>query len=319
MGDADDEDYYYLKMDHEHLKTTEIMNYIMLNSYYVNDFSTNELNRIISYSGFNKTRCLSLLEEFTKEELEAMIDKFDTEQANYNKKKKPSIDILPIMIKKEIIKRKFINVNFPKLNGNAITHERAWEFLTNLSSIVDIRELLLNHDHQKLMKKVKDINVKDNKKINDLCDNFFQERIKKIREVIQKAGSIEDNDHYFLKHNDHGLEIKSYNLTGFPSINYSSYGIKNSIIGDLSKFESCFFKINDNLKSYMLKFLDIFSVAKLGLVNKKFYKFAYKQFDLEKLAKSTCVAIFKTSKIYNNDNKLLKNTFSNYLSMLVNR
>ena len=270
---ADDEDYYYLKQEMEKSKMSEIMNYLLVNSYHVNEYSTYELNKIIAFSGFNQTRAFSFLEKFTKDELFEKIDKHDVEHQIVNNEVKNKDITITNVPKTQIIKHKIVSFNsqsklnlnnsykFQNIKNIGLTHEKAWEFLSQVSSVVDIRELLLNHDHQKLMKKVKGLNIKDNKKINDICDNFFQEKIKKIKEMIFKASTVEDNDHYFLKNNDHGLEIKTSHFTCFPSVNY-----KNTLLGNLSKFESCFFSVNDNLKSYMLKFLDIFSIAKLGLV-----------------------------------------------------
>lgn len=314
----EDEDYYYLKQDMKEFKLNEIMNFLLQNSYQVNNYSTNDLHRIITYSGLNKKKSMTLLEDFTKEQLVEMINKFYTEQENNKKTEEKMNIIIPL---KKVVKNKVIKwCQCPGEKYDAqLTHEKAWEFLPLLSNVIDLRDILLNHDHQKLFKKIKAINVKDNKKINELLDNYFQDKLKKVKELVLKSSCIEDNDHYFLKNSDHGLDLKATSLTGFPFINYNIYGFKNFISGDLSKFETYFFGISDNLKTYMLKFLDIFSIAKLGLVNKKFYKFTYKKFPMDKLTKSNCVAIFKNSKIYYNDNTLLKNSYSTFLSMFFNR
>lgn len=304
------------------VKLNEVMNYILQNSYGVNDYSTNELNRIIIFSGYNKVKCMGLIEEMTKEELMGLVEKWDADQ------EKSALARLKVedegsKVKKKKVKTKEIIVSNLQNSSDKleekISHEKCWEFIHYSPNIVDIKDLLLNHDHLKMLREAKKIKNKDNKQINDFFDTFFQNRLKKIKELITRSVNIDDNDFHFLSTCDHGLDIKNRVFKGIPTINYNAFNIKIQIPNDADKLEQNMNRLPDGLKSYLLKYLDIFSIGKLGLANKSFHNLVYKNFDLESLARSNCIAIFKNSQLYENNKRSLENTFSNYLDMLCYR
>ena len=82
-----------------------------------------------------------------------------------------------------------------------------------------------------------------------------------------------------------------------------------------NKFKIC----STYIKILILDFCDIFSVGKLGLVNKFMNNFIYKNYHLEKISNNYCIAIFKNSNLYINQKDKIIKEYNNYLNMLKKR
>lgn len=290
------------QMKKEKLMTGEIMNYLYNFCSNIELYSTFELERIISYTNFNPQKTMNLVESFAKEEIMKMIEEYDL-KVGIPKKNSNSNQINPVQQKNHIIK-----LSIFQHNHGFTSSEEAWNFLHSNVNIIDMKDLLHSYDQYKLISNAKSkIKDKNSYKLDEYFESFDREREKKFHEVFR--ANLEDNDIKFMAADDtyHNYEVKSQ---------------KKNLIEqnqDLTGFYGSFFSSPDIVKSTIMEFCDIFSIGKLGLVNKKLNEYVYKKFKLEQIAKTYCLSIFKHSGTYVNDQKILNSLYKNYMSMFTNR
>ena len=197
-------------------------------------------------------------------------------------------------------------IDYKNINLSSLDSDLAWNFLYKTQNIIDLQDVLITYNQHKLInnvfKKVKD---KDCKKMVDYFEKFEKERERKYKEIFK--GNLEDNDLIYLQTEEYVLDYK------LPvKIDLSQK------INDYSNFSELFEKLNSDLKSYIMNFLDIQSVGKFSICNKSFYQFISKKYNYEKLAKFYCLLIFKNTNIYVNEEKDLK-IYRNYFEMFRKR
>jgi hypothetical protein len=94
---------------------------------------------------------------------------------------------------------------------------------------------------------------------------------------------------------------------------------ENLMKSDMSKFLPFFSNSGNFVKNHIFEYLDIFSIGKFGFCNKELYNFIYKKFNLDKISKNYCLAIFKNSSLYLNDQEKIKQKYKNYYEMFKKR
>lgn len=191
-------------------------------------------------------------------------------------------------------------VSFKSLNLSLLDNDHVWHFLHKTQNIIDLQDILLTYDHHKLINKAKsNVKDRDSKKIVDYFEKYYKERERKYREIFK--GNLEDNDLIFLETEEY---IKEYKIPSKP--------VQKS--ADYSKFPKLFELLTSGLKSHLLNFLDIQSVAHFSMCSSELYNFVKKKYSYEKLAKFYCLMLFKNNNIYQNDEKALK-VYRNYFEM----
>jgi hypothetical protein len=322
------------KEDKELFIRNQIINFLYYEFDLIDIYSTNDIERIISYCKYNKEKVLSVLETYTRDELMKILDDKDLENLKRSQSEKYNYDIdINIKQQKKIInyyiklykednKRENENENkkiheheyeneyqnkYNNINSNNYI-ENPWDFISKNVHLIDMKDLMNNYDEHKLIQKANTtVKDKDVKKIEEFYKKFYEEREQKMREIF--TASLEDNDILYL-HEDEMITYQ-YEKNLEKKMNENNY--KGNIKSFNDKFRSC----STYLKIQILDFCDIFSVGKFGLVNKNFYEFVYKHYHFEKISKNYCMAIFKNSNLYINQAE--KIDFKNYFMMLKNR
>jgi hypothetical protein len=298
-----------VEREREKFLTNQIINYLYFECSNIDLYSTNELERIISFSGFNKSKTLSLIENYTKEEIMKMIEVYSIHHSSdaLQKARSENLNNMSHQIaqikKKEVFyvyMRKFLNHannNYNKmhlsedkestikenmLNVKEIGFQKAWNFLNASVNLIDLKDLLNAYDHHKLINKAKTIvKDKDNKKLNDYFEKYQESREKKFREVFR--ANFEDNDLKFLE----GDKLAEQEMQRKLKKNLMNNITEGLLKSDLSKFSNLFHAQNhDLIRSNILHFLDIFSLGKLSMVNKSYREYVIKKFPLELTAKN---------------------------------
>jgi hypothetical protein len=288
--------------DKEKFLTQQIMNYLFSEWPNIELFSTNDLERIIKYCNFNKSATISLLETYSQETIMKMIEDFNIKQTIKNNQNKYAI-----ATNVKIQKKENFYIQMTKVNPADLSNEQVWDFISKNVNIVDLRDLLHNYDHMKLINKAKkEVKDKDSRKFSEYFEKFYENREKKYTELFKAC--LEDNDMMFLTNtNDYGQYFKQKKKKdNFGKI-------------DPNMFMDLFTGSSEYVKSNILDFLDIFSVGKLGLVNKYLSRFVFKKYDLESVAKKYSVGIFKNTNIYVNDKDRINSLYKSYLSMFSKR
>lgn len=86
---------------------------------------------------------------------------------------------------------------------------------------------------------------------------------------------------------------------------------------DFTQFFSLLNKSNSPIKQSILEFCDIYTLARIGLVNKKFYNFIFKFCNLTESIENLSEAIFKWSGLYKEYEKKLKDVYAgSHLNMI---
>ena len=197
-------------------------------------------------------------------------------------------------------------IGYKNINLSLLDSEIAWNFLNKTQNIIDLQDFLLTYDHQKLINKAKKtVKDKDCKKIETFFEKFYKERERKYREIFK--GNLEDNDLIFLETEEYALDYKLP-----PKLEIS---IKAQ---DYWRFPKLFEKLNNNLKSHLMNFLDLQTVGKFSMCNKAIHQFVTTKYNFEKLAKFYCLMIFKNTNLYINVEKELK-LYKNYFEMYKKR
>jgi hypothetical protein len=288
--------------DKEKFLTTQIMNYLFTEWPNIDLFSTNDLERIIAFCNFNRAATINLLESYSQETIMKMIEEYNIKQTvkrNHNQ--------YAIATNVKISKKENFYVQMTKNNPNDLTKEQVWDFISKNVNVVDMRELLNSYDHMKLINKAKkETKGADSKKFSEYFEKFYENREKKYTELFKAC--LEDNDIQFL------INTQEYE-------NHFKNKKKKENFGkiDPAAFYGLFTSSSEYVKSNVLDFLDIFTVGRLGLVNKILNNYVYKRYDLENVAKKYCVSIFKNTNIYVNDKSTINTLYKNYFSMIKNR
>lgn len=285
------------KEDKETFIRNQIINFLYYEYDMIDIYSTNDIERIISYCKYNKEKVLSILETYTRDELIKTLDDKDLENLKRSQSEKYDLDI-PLATPKKTINY-YLN-QYEKNNS-----ENPWDFISNNVHLIDMKDLMNNYDEHKLIQKAnKTVKDKDVKKIDEFYKKFYEDREQKMREIFQ--ASLEDNDILYLKEDD--LITHQYKKNLEKKVN--EYTLKGDINTFSDKFRSC----STYLKIQILDFCDIFSVGRFGLVNKNFNEFTNNHYHFEKISKNYCMAIFKNSNLYINQSE--KIDYKNYFTML---
>lgn len=239
-----------------------------------------------------------MIENKTKEEIFKLIEEVD--------KLKSLTSLNKIIIPYEDVK-KFKSVyliGYKNVNLSLLEHDYVWNFIHKTQNLIDLQDFLLTYDHHKLINNAKiSVKDKDSKKIENYFEKFYLQREKKYKEIFR--GNLEDNDLIFLEFDENTLDYKSYQKEKVSTKDYS-------------KFPVLFDNLSTHLKSHFLNFLDINTVGRFSMANKKLYNFVNKTYNIEKLAKFYCLMIYKNHNLYKNDEKGLK-LYKNYFEMYKKR
>jgi F-box only protein C-terminal region len=122
---------------------------------------------------------------------------------------------------------------------------------------------------------------------------------------------LEDNDILYLQDDELINDQMIKNLKK----KQNELNIKGELNSVYKKFCSC----STYLKINILDFCDVFSVGKFGLVNKFLYEFIFKNYHFEKISKQYCMAIFKNSNLYINQQDKIFIEYKTYFTMLKQR
>jgi hypothetical protein len=308
-----DNEYLYNK---EKYLTNDIMNYLYFEYRHgVDLFSTNELERIIIFSGYKKHKTVALLENHSKEDILKMIEEYNL---NILRKSKSAIvsnsmhDKYELKLMKEVHK---VEIKNKEVSGTKFNDSDAWGFLNTPSvNVIDLKDLLQSFDHHKLIKNAKKIvKDKDNYKLHEYFEKYYENREKKFKEIFK--ANLEENDIKFLIGDQYMenelLKKQKKNMSQNISVNLSK--------SDLTKFSYYFFTSGDVIKNSILEFLDLSSIGKLGQCDRKLYNYIYRTYNIERIARNFCVGIFKNTNLYTNDQNKIKEQYRNYISMYFKR
>lgn len=296
------------KADKESYITNQIINYLYYEFHMIDIYSTNDLERIISFCCFNKQKVLQMLENYTRDELLKKCDEKDLEVLKKSQSEKY------IQEKTEIIPEKKLNyyIKFEDSENNSTITKplKEWNFINRNVQLIDMKDLINNYDDHKLISKAKKfVKDKDLNKLDDYFKKYYEMREQKMREIFQ--ANLEDNDIKYLQDDEMINDQFNKNLKK----KHSEINLKGDIKNFYTKFKSC----STFLKISILDFCDIFSIGKFGLANKYLKEFVYKHYHFEKISKNYCIAIFKNSNLYiNQQGKILKE-YKNYFTMLKQR
>jgi hypothetical protein len=286
----------------EKFLTQQIMNYLFTEWPNIDLFSTNDLERIITYCNFNKTATISLLENYSQETIMKMIEDYDIKQTI---KKNQGLYSIATHVKAPLKENFYVQMT--RVKPSELTREQVWEFISAKVNIVDLRDLLHSYDHMKLINKAKkEIKDKDSKKFSEYFEKFYENREKKCAELFK--ASLEDNDMQFLRNT---CEYEHYFKGKKKKENYGKV--------DPKLFLDCFRNSSDYVRTNILDFLDIFSVGKISMVNKYLYQFVNSKYDLEGVAKKYCAAVFRNTNIYVNDKQRINSLYKTYMNMWITR
>ncbi len=296
------------KADKESYITNQIINFLYYEFHMIDIYSTNDLERIISFCSFNKQKVLQILETYTRDELLKKCDERDldilkkSQSEKYNQGKSEQIPQKKINF---YIKSEDLDKN--QTNPNPV---KEWNFVNRNVQLIDMKDLINNYDDHKLISKAKKfVKDKDLNKIDDYFKKYYDMREQKMREIFQ--ANLEDNDIKYL-HDDEMINDQ-FNK------NLKKKSLEINLKGDIKSFYSKFKSCSTYLKISILDFCDIFSVGKFGLVNKYLSQFVYDYYHFEKISKNYCIAVFKNSNLYiNQQDKILKE-YKNYFKMLKQR
>lgn len=311
--------------DKQRYLINEIMNFLYYECSQIDLYSTNELERIIIFSGYNKQKTYSLIENNTKDEIFKMIEDSDLKSFNL-KKTKSNQDVnnsqinVNSQLNNQIQNRKEINRlgikrNYFEEEEDPYTIQiKVWSFIKPSVNLVDLKDLLRAYDHIKLISRArKECKDRDNYKINEYFEKFYESREKKLKEIFK--ANLEDNDIDFIGGDEKFKEYELKRQKRKIMMNLTD----NLLKSDLSKFYPLFLNSNQFVKTNILEYLDIFSIGKLGLVTKPLYSFIFNKFNLDRIAKKYCLSIFKNTNLYINEQSMLKDKYKSYMSMLVCR
>ena len=178
--------------------SNQIMNYLYFEYANIDLFSINELESLISYSGYNKQKTLYYLEKYSKEELIKII-----EDANLNfLKKSKSYEIDPKslnLISDFKLKKEKLSIGSRHLvyiNDEKIQTEFVWNFINSYVNIIDLKDMINSFDHYKVIQKAKSsVKDKDNYKLNEYFEKYAESRERKFKELFKR--NLEDNDLQF--------------------------------------------------------------------------------------------------------------------------
>jgi hypothetical protein len=313
------EEEYYLK-EKQKYALHQIMNDIYYECHNIDLYSINELERIISFSLFDKRKVINFIENYNKEEIMKQIEEYDIKCTISKPNKGKEIMTLTtpplILPKKEVLQ--IIIKKFPSPNSEDqhLCHEQCWSFISNNVNVIDMQDFLHSYDHHKLINKAKTIiKDKDTYKLNEYFEKFYENREKKFKELFR--ANLEDNDIKFIDGDEKFMDyvIKKNKKTFMNNI--SENLIKNP--NSLMKFSKFYDNIGDFAKEQIYEYLDIFSLGKFGLTDKKMFHHIFKKYGLEKIAKNYCLSIFRNTGTYLNDQDKLKDSYKNYMSMLIYR
>lgn len=173
-----------------------------------------------------------------------------------------------------------------------------FDFISQVFNLIDIRDQIIYFDNNKIIDKVKDlIKNKDNATVYKLFSIHAAKYEKKMAALFDKQTKIEKNDWPFLMRSEKMHKIS-----------------KQVVDGLLYKL---LISSNKLVKNNCLSFLDIFSVGNLALASKKCNTMV-SNYNIEKVAKRYCKAIFENSNLYENKkSKLVK--YSSFLNMFSQR
>jgi len=296
------------KTDKESYITNQIINFLYYEFHMIDVYSTNDLERIISYCSFNKQKVLQMLETYTRDEILKKCDEKDLEVLKKSQSEK--YDQIKDEIKPEKKLNFYLKSEDKEMSSINPSPNSQWAFVTRNVNLIDMKDLINNYDDHKLISKAKKfVKDKDLNKIDEYFKKYYEMREQKMRKIFQ--ANLEDNDIKYL----HDDELINDQINKNLKKKYMELNFKEGFQTFYPKFKSC----STYLKISILDFCDIFSVGKFGLVNKYLNNFIFKHYHFEKISKNYCIAIFKNSNLYiNQQDKILKE-FKNYFSMLKQR
>lgn len=195
---------------------------------------------------------------------------------------------------KKIFQLKINNINLSQTN-----HVSVWKFLKNKKlNIFDMKDIYNKQEIGKI------INKKE----------LFTTEIDILNYTLNEK-FLENNDIKFLE------SMTNLNILGNKNKRRNSIKIINDQPEtkhiDWTQFFELLNSSNSFIKKCVLDFCDIYTLTRIGLVNKKFYKFIFSYCNLTESTKMLCEAIFKDSGLFKNyEHELIKVYGNSHLNMI---
>ena len=306
-------------------KENDLMNIVYIEKKYIFDFySIYDLKSLFAFANYDKNKIFSLLDNYSREEnmnliTENSINKITENNLNSNRKEKNKTNII-----KYIIVSKTMNElkEEEKINENEET-TFIWKFLNHPGiNLIDIKDALNSFDKNKLYNKIKtELKNSKNKYANNktlfnaaVNEELSKQLEKKENEIFSSyIYNFESNDIYYLKRTGEWDYYKN------KSKHNNKQKTKNQEIIEKTLY-SKIIEIPANQRSVIFSFLDIFTLGKFGLCNKKLYELIYKEYNLNLFkAKIYIAAIFANSKLYEINLKKIKSEYNNSFMKMLNK
>ncbi len=189
---------------------------------------------------------------------------------------------------------KVINIDYTKNPGAS----DVFKFLDNPKlQVLDIKDMYNSSDLLKFSKKKELYETEI-----DVFNFTFAEKL------------LEENDFRFLE------SLTNLSISGKGARRKSIKICDDSLATrniDFTRFFSLLNKSNSPVKQCILEFCDIYTLTRIGLVNKNFYNFIFKFCNLTENIENLCEAIFKWSNLYKDYEKKLKDVYAgSHLNMI---
>lgn len=284
-----------------------IINTLFIEKKYIFEFySTDELRRIFTYANNDISKINYLLENYTKEDLmkkmyedtrkEEELQQKKIREENERKLKKPK--------KKKISK---VAEHLPhNLSPNPSS---SFEFIKN-ANLIDIKDALNTINKVKIIEKIK--REKQNSKNSQIQNQamFIRELNKKIEEKEKKFFSLyianpEDNDIFYLQQ-----FFKEVEPSQNPLLKYQAHPTETTL-----KLFGLLLKMPLSLQSFILSFVDIFTLGKLMQCSRYLHKII-KYNVIEKVSMIYTSSIFFHSNLYEMIAGSLRKKFSSHFEMI---
>ena len=316
------------KPQKEKKKEEELMDLIYNEKKYIFDYySIHDLLSLIHYAKEDKNKIFYLLDNFTKEEIMKSIEENITLSLS---KKNSSMNSDKKITKRnhQIEKFTLVSKTMTELQEkgdltNSEENHIIWKFIHQEGiNLIDLYDALKSFDKNKLFNKVKEeINEKNKKNgikdkitsnialINEL-NKRFEKKENKIYDYY--INNFEENDIYYLKKTG---QWKYYSKTMKEKSKNTINENNNSKLYDL------LIKVSKNQRLIIFSFMDIFTLGKFALCNKKLYNLIFKEFNLNaNSAKVYVSSIFANSNLYQINTKKIKEQYKNsFLEMFKNK
>ena len=296
----------------------EIFNRIFLDRRHIfEEYSINNLKRILKYTNYNINQIYNLLDNFTKEEVFKQIETNYLIIQTQNKLQNLELtnqrtSIKPHVINKQFQKPKSIELKF-KTDQNAFSKD-VFEFINKGINLIDLSDAIKTIDKVKIitkLKKTKAFNNRNNKNKETIDMNFNKELIKTIEQKERKyiqlyQQSFEDSDITYLNKTIYSYFINKNKTQTNHKTQYTNFHFIERLLS-----------LPIYVANFVLSYLNIFTIGKLGLCSKALHTMVYENYTFDSSsAKIYTSALFLNSKLYHFNLKEISLMYKTNFNML---